>query len=169
MSASPSWDTVRGERMNYVEEIKRSLSFYGYGDEAEAAKTHKELCRFLQARLDKSGENAHLSMDFLRGPRSGELENAMKRLKDDIEIFRDEVSSSYIEWRFPKAPVMRDIVDKDIQLVRNISVVQKLTDEIREAALNRSLPIMLQKATEANDLLSKLAYLFSDRERLCRS
>jgi hypothetical protein len=168
MADSAEWVKARGESANYVEEIKRYLSQYSYGDEAEAAKTHKELCKFLQARLDKTAENAHLAMDFLRGPRTSELESAMRRLKDDVEIFRDEVTSSYVEWKYPRSPAIREIIGKDVELVRNMTTVLKMSEEIREAALNRSLPIMLQKATESNDLLSRLAYLFSDRERMCR-
>jgi len=162
------WEKARGESMNYVQEIMQSLKPYGYADEKEASTTHKELCRLLVARLTKTADNAHLSMDFLRGPRSSDLERAVRSLKDDIEILRDEASSSYVEWKSPKAPVIREIIDKDVQIVRESAAIVKLTEQLREAALSKSVGIMLQHSTDANDRLSKLAYLFSDRERLCR-
>jgi len=162
------WDKASGESMNYVNEIKATLGFYSYADERDAAATHKELCRVLQARLDRAAENAHLASDFLRGPRGADLERAMRNLKDDVEIFRDEVGSSYVDWKFPKSHIIREIIDKDMQIVRNSATIVRLSEQLREAALDSSLPVMLQRATEAADLLSKVSYLFSDRERLCR-
>ena len=162
------WEKASGESMNYVNEIRNSLSSYSYADDRDAAATHKELCRVLQARLAKAAENAHLASDFLRGPRTAELERAMRNLKDDVEIFRDEAGSSYVEWKSPKANIIREIIDKDTQILRNSAIIVRLSEQLREAAINSSASVMLEKATEANDLLSKVSYLFSDRERLCR-
>ncbi len=162
------WEKARGESMNYVEEVMLSLKPYSYASAADVSATHKELCRVLQARLAKAAENAHLGMDFLRGPRSGDLEKAARNLKDDIEILRDEVTSSYVEWKSPRSNIIREIISKDAQILRESAAIMKLSEQFREAALSRVPNMMLQHAVEANDRLSKLSYLFSDRERLCR-
>ncbi len=166
--AGSEWEKARGESMNYVEEVMQSLSPYSYASVVEASTTHKELCRILQARLGKAAENTHLGMDYLRGPRSGELERAARNLKDDIEILRDEATSSYVEWKSPKSNIIREIISKDAQMLRESAAIVKLSEQFREAALSKSLSMMLQHAVEANDRLSKLSYLFSDRERMCR-
>lgn len=162
------WEKARGESMNYVEEIKQELKFYSYAGKADAASTHKEICRLLQARLAKANENVHLADDFLRGERSGELDSAIRSLKDDIEIFRDEVGSSYVDWKSPKANIVREIINKDVQIIRKSDALAKAAEEMREAALSKVTQVMTAKAAEANDLMKKLVYLFSDRERLCR-
>lgn len=154
--------------MNYVEEISQFIKTYSYAGISEASSTHKELCRILQNRLTKIAENIHLANDFLRGPRSSDLERMIRNLKDDIEIFRDEVGSSYIDWKFPRSNILREIINKDAQMLRKSASLLRLSEEMRESALSNAQAPMLAKGVESGELLSKMSYLFSDRERLCR-
>jgi hypothetical protein len=151
-----------------VNEIRQTIKSFGYADANEASATHKEICKSLASRLTKVGENAHLAIDFLRGPRSGELERLMRSLKDDVEIFRDEVLSSYIDWRYPRSQVIREIIDRDVQLVRLSSNLVQLTEHLRESSLSKNTNVMQQRSTEIIEIISKMAYLFSDRDRLLK-
>ena len=168
MAESPAWETARGESMNYVEELKGQLKTYSYADANEASATHKEMCKFLQERLTKAAENFHLADDFLRGARSSDLERLLRGIKDDAEIVRDEVISSYIEWKYPKANIIREIISKDAQILRHMASIIRLSEQMREAAISTALPVLQQSAAEATEQLNKLSYTFSDRERLCR-
>jgi hypothetical protein len=163
-----AWKVASGESANYIEEIRKTIQPYSYSDKGEVANTHKSICSFLASRLSRAAENVHLSDDFYRGPRTGESDKIIRGLKDDIEIFRDEVTSSYVDWRNPRSAVIKDIILKDAQIIRYSDALLKASEFMRESAISKNISALTQKAAEANEVMKKLSYLFYERERLCR-
>jgi hypothetical protein len=163
-----SWEVAMGESMNYVNDIKADMKFYSYETAQDVKKTHEEMCKLLTARLNKVDENMHLAFDYLRGAGAGETDKKLQDIKDEVGIFRDEVRSSYVDWKSPKSHVIKAIIKLDIGIVRNSEGLLKISDEIREVGISRVVSVLNDKVKMCNDIMRELTYLFYERERLCR-
>jgi hypothetical protein len=92
----------------------------------------------------------------------------MRKRKADLDIFRDEIKTSYVDWKVPDARTIREIIKMDIGLIRQSAVLFKISDDLREAGISGSMNQLSAVLKKSKKLLEEMDYLFSDRERLCR-
>jgi hypothetical protein len=177
-----SWERARNEMLNQVGEMEKLIPGYSYSDKANALNTDEKLCELIVNRIRESKDKLFHVIQFLYESNVEErLDKDLQRLRDELDIFSDEIKVRYCEWKVLTVGWIKKIISHDIDLVRGAEKLNSTLDELLEQALKlekvkvdhiiqkdpKFWEKMERKAGNAEKQTDELVRLFKEREAIC--
>ncbi len=168
------WARARGNRLLAAKELEKIIRGYDYSDTHHAELTNSHFCKIF---LDKLRVSNNILFNIINTCYEMHIEGDFKRLKkirDELDIFVDEVKVIYIEWNdYLSARWLEKLISHDLNLIRNSemlaknleSVFKKIMDQKkRDKKFWKKIDNSLSSIEEQ---LDGIVRMFREREALC--
>ncbi len=180
----PVWESVQRDLSSMVADLSAALKTYSYADDAARA-TDEQLAAFLMAQLRAAKHRLLPAMDrafALAGLQPGhagyhQFEHAATLLRDDLDIFSDEVKLRGFSWSALEPDWLKMLVRKDHELLQGcrklVAAVEQLDADLGKAdatvlAADAGFwPALAAHVGKARQLLSELVRTFKERDNIC--
>lgn len=175
MEPSKAWEDARSSHLSFVKQLEILIPGYGYGDAHQASLTDEKLCTLLVAALRKSKNRAFDIVSFIFESHVEEvLDTKFQRLRDDIDIFSDEVKVRKLAWQPLPRHYLEMIIKRDVTLVHNTAKLNFMLNNVctlltgyrridRKVFDVERISRVLEKAKE---LVKVLVRAFKEREAI---
>ena len=176
------WEKARNEMLNQVGEMEKLIPGYSYSDKADALHTDEKLCELVVRKIRESKDKLFHVIQFLYESDVEErLDKDLQMLRDELDIFSDEIKARYCEWKILTVGWIKKAIDHDIGLVRGTEKLNKMLDELLKQALKlekvkvdhmilkdpKFWEKMEKKTKDAEKQADELVRLFKEREAIC--
>ena len=175
------WNTVSLDMKASVDEIKARVKHYNYSDTEASLATDERFIEFLQDELRKSKARLYDITDVSFG-RNITLTRDFQNLRDELDIFLDEIKLRHCEWKALTDGWIKKIIGIDLELIRGIGelnarlekVLRKILD-FRQVRIKDHAVVYepdFWKDVEADyaelkGMIDGLVILFKERETVC--
>lgn len=179
-SGPSAWETIKPDVGSLISELTAALQTYSYEEDAVAA-TDEHLCSFLMAQLRTAKHRLLPAMSRAHalagkgGSGYHDFEHAARLLRDDLDIFSDEIKMRRFSWSPLEADWLKMLVRKDHELVagarRLVAAAEQLDADLSraESALQDVgfWPALAAHLGKARAQLAELVRTFKERENIC--
>jgi hypothetical protein len=176
---SNAWKEVCDEAYIVIREIKQFIKDYDYSDPEKSKKTDSAICSFFLEQLSQAENIIHDIIDLaFELQKENELTEILEKIRDEIDIFSDEIQARFCEWKNVPKEYLKKIVLRDSyliigvqQLTKNLEMLRseylKLQKEKSAFEYEKELKKLLLQTKEIEKQIDNLAVLFKEREGLC--
>lgn len=122
------WERLRHDPdIKYIEKL---VEGYSYADGHSAVITDEKFCSLLIRRIRESKATIFNMIEFLyEVEREEPLSRDLQRLKDELDIFSDEIKARFCDWADLDEHWIRKLVWHDVSLIKGL---EKLNEELQE-------------------------------------
>ena len=181
--APQAWESVQRDLSSLVADLSGALKTYAYTEDAAKA-TDEQLAGWLMAQLRAAKHRLLPAMDrafALAGrtaaPGYHQFEHAATLLRDDLDIFSDEVKLRSFSWSSLEPDWLKMLVRKDHELLQGarklVAAVERLDADLGKAdaavlaADPGFWPALAAPVGKARQQLSELVRTFKERDNIC--
>jgi hypothetical protein len=165
-----SWKQVKSKMSMEVEEIHKSVSDYDYSNKASAVATDEKICNMLVLSLRKAKNKLFDIINYCFETHQDGIMNYMEIIRDDIDIFSDEIKVRYAEWGLNQE-FLEKLIRHDFELLTNLKKLNSMLDyfykKILETDLEAERKMFEKKSGEVKKLIVNLVRTFKAREAIC--
>ncbi len=129
------WTTIRRNVKFKIDEIRKHIRDYDYSDTDNSIATDHRVMEYVQSELRKSKKKLFDITDVSFG-RAIELSKDFQNLRDDIDIFLDEIKLRRCEWKDLDGEWVERIIKIDLTLIEGIKKLNETLDRILREVLD---------------------------------
>jgi hypothetical protein len=161
--------------------MEKQVDGYSYADRHSSIATDEKLCRLVIGKVSDAKSSIFSIIDLLFELEKKEPVSVhMQRIKDELDIFSDEIKVRHCEWKGLNVKWTVNLVKHDYDIVTGLerlngklgSVYDKMLadkallsdDELAEARLWKA---MKKEIPAIEELVDSLVELFKEREGIC--
>jgi len=175
----PVWNKVKNKMSIEIKVIGKSIRDYDYSTESKAEATDGKICKFMIEEIRKAKDKLFHIIQVAYELHEESLNKNFQGLRDDLDIFSDEIKVRNFEWsRDLSQKWMDKLVVHDYNLVKQM---QKLNIELEDMYKvfmkvvklypKKTDPKQLEKVRKMIKLLEKvidqIVLTFKEREVIC--
>lgn len=170
------WNKIETSMSIEIKAIRKFLKDYGYSDDSSAVTTDEKFCSFIIEEIRKAKDTLFHVIQNAYELHEESLNKHFERLRDDLDIFSDEIKIRHFEWSKGTAQEwMERLVKHDYRLIKNMRVLNEELREVHSVFLRvielypkKTNPENLKKVKEMINLLDKvvdnIVLTFKERE-----
>lgn len=170
------WNKIETSMSIEIKAIRKFLKDYGYSDDSSAVTTDEKFCNFIIEEIRKAKDTLFHVIQNAYELHEESLNKHFERLRDDLDIFSDEIKIRHFEWSKGTAQEwMERLVKHDYRLIKNMRVLNEELREVHSVFLRvielypkKTNPENLKKVKEMINLLDKvvdnIVLTFKERE-----
>ena len=175
------WEQVVKDMKFRIDEIKAHVKYYDYSDQENSLITDEKLVEYMQDELRKAKSMLFDITDISFG-RQINLSKDFQNLRDELDIFLDEIKLRHCEWKGLNEEWIKKIIKTDLDLINGIKELNKKLDHVRREILDfKQIKIKdhtvvyepdFWKETEKDywelkNMIDHLVFSFKEREVIC--
>jgi hypothetical protein len=167
------WREARESRSEKVQTLEKLIPGYDYSHEDTAHRTDESLCRLLVEQLREAKRTVFNTLETAYELHRDTLLKDFGQLKDDLDIFSDEIKARAFEWD-RKKPLewLERLIDHDYRLVSGLGSLRRDLDTLHKEFLSskeqardlKKLDTLIRAIERETE---ELVVLFKEREAIC--
>lgn len=167
------WREARESRTEKVGFLEKLIPGYDYSHEDCAHATDERLCSLLVEQLREAKRTLFNTLETAYELHREMLLKDFEQLRDDLDIFSDEVKARAFEWdRSKPCEWLERLIDHDYRLISGLGNLRKELDRLHREFLSsdenahdlRELNALIKTIERKTE---DLAVLFKEREAIC--
>ena len=174
------WDQVRSLARE-TKRLEKLVKGYSYADRDQSVITDEKVCHLITSGIHEAKQKLFNFIDlFYSIEKKAPVSKHMQRLKDELDIFSDEVKARYCDWndlddKWTVKMVKRDDLllkgmDKlnaDLQRLYELVLADKALLSDSKRGDERLWRIIKTQLHDIEELIDDLVTLFKEREGIC--
>lgn len=177
-----AWEEVHLQKRGRIEEIQGRLPDYSYSDKESSEATDKKLCQLLTQKIQKAEDRTSSIISLFFNLQLKTPDDEIQELKDELDIFSDEIESEPHNWKPNPKEFLQRIVEDDFHLLEGTEHLNQLLEDLQGKALEikkkfggKSIEIpeareeLLNGVEKAKEKLDRLVYLFKERDLVLKA
>ncbi|MBI4019718.1 MAG: hypothetical protein HY367_00170 [Candidatus Aenigmarchaeota archaeon] len=177
-----AWKDVSNRDAWRIREIERFVKPYDYSTREKSIATDDKVCEFFIKQLREAKGKLFNTIQLMFERQMKGLE-AFESVRQDVDIFSDEVKVRHCEWRDVKPEWVGKIMEIDLELIRGTQELLAVLHEVYEEALNWKKIRLIDHAAMVYDpdiekklvryargvrlMVGDLARTFQERDMVC--
>ena len=176
-----AWEKAKGETSNLVKEIEKTIPGYDYSDKAKAIATDEMICEFFIKEIRTAKDKLFNIIGTLYELQLEKVMNgSFQNLKDELDVFSDEIKARYCEWKDIPKDWLRKIIRHDANLITGLQNLNKTLEDLFQSIMLElkkpkeevmgDVKYLTRLKNEAKDIekqIDNLVILFKEREIIC--
>ncbi len=128
------WKEVRTALRFNVRKMEEHIPFYSYSEESKALRTDEKFSSLILNELRKSKKKLFDLLDTAYEMQRENLTKDLHSLRDDIDIFLDELKARRLRWDNELSTrTIKEVVKLDVEILNNTILLEKEIDLLRHA------------------------------------
>lgn len=169
-----AWDDVKVKHTSAVEALENLIPSYGYSEEHKAANTDEKLREHILQKMRKIKEDLFHIIAFIYETQSEHVDTVFPKLRDEVDLFGDEVKISYFKWRAFPPKILEILLMHDFDLVKGTDTFLDILEKLYKNILDYkrvdhkvfNISEIRTKAKNAEKQLRTLLITYKEREAL---
>lgn len=169
------WKQVSGDLFPKIQELKKIVKSYSYKNLEESKITDEKLCQYFITELSKAKRLVFSISDLCFSLQIGqEVISKTDVMRDEIDIFSDEIKIRHCEWRGMFPEILEKIVKYDLEILIGLKTLLKDLENVVKNIIAQKKPYPDKFWQQVNKSFAKirkrvrdLAIKFKERETLC--
>lgn len=172
-----AWKEISGKMHPKVEALKKAIPGYSYQNRNNSLLTDERLCALFVKSLSDAKKSLYSISDLLFSLHTKEeLIPLTTVMRDELDIFSDEVKIRHCEFRDPVPSTLSKIITHDLALLNglkkmNSNITTLSRGILAETKRKKSRPDFWKNVRKAllqiRKQIRELVILFKEREALC--
>ncbi len=175
------WKKAREETSFILKHLEKMVPGYSYEDETEAIATDQKMGDLIVKALRNCKNRLFFTIQLLYELQHESLNRDIEHLKDEIDIFSDEIKIRHCKWSYSSPELLKKLVRHDYRLICMLRELDSLLEQIhRDASEIREIRTghqpefepggvarLKQDTRKAFDIVKEMVVLFKEREVVC--
>jgi len=170
------WDRAVSNRKLAVKKMQKFIPFYDYSDKQMALVTNDKFCKLFLERLKSLNSMLFniVNTSYELGMEGNEELNAFQRMRDEMDIFIDEIKVMHVEWNknMPQK-WLEKLIEHDLSLIKDTDGLSESLEDILENITsdkesNKEFWEKVAKdAFNAEEQIDGIVRMFMERDAIC--
>ncbi len=124
------WEEAKTSSLTKMNQISKIIRDYGYSNKTKSMITDEKVCDFLVKKIREAKEKLFRMIETMYElTEEKKLNKRLQKLKDELDIFSDEIKIRHCEWKDLGAEWLRKIIEHDAGLIAGL---QKLNNDLED-------------------------------------
>ena len=171
------WENAKTKHLSKFKELRKLIPGYEYSDSHRAELTDGKLSLLILEELRKCKNTLFDIVEISYELQLDKLTKGVQKIRDELDIFADEIKVRYFEWKSPPEFFLEKIIEHDHGLVKGGEKFRETLDSIRKLIMKmekpggslfdkKQLELLERKTREAEQQLDSLVRLYKERESI---
>ncbi|MBI2675053.1 MAG: hypothetical protein HYX24_01240 [Candidatus Aenigmarchaeota archaeon] len=175
------WKKARDETYPIVKELARIAPGYSYEDEGKAIATDQKVTDVIVRALRSCKNRLFFTIQLLYELQHESLNNGLEDLRDEIDIFSDEIKARRCKWSYSSVELLKKLVRQDYRFITMLKELDSMLETVHNDALEMKeiryghkaefepgkVSRLKQDIKKAFGMVQELVVLFREREAIC--
>ncbi len=175
------WKKAKEETSIILKDLEKMVPGYSYEDGTEAIATDQKMGDLIVKAIRNCKNRLFFTIQLLYELQHENLNRDLEHLKDEIDIFSDEIKIRHCKWSYSSPELLKKLVRQDYRLICMLRELDSLLGQIHKDAAEikeirtghkpefepGGVARLKQDTRKAFDLVKEMVVLFKEREVIC--
>lgn len=160
-----SWDKAKSKMNEEYKEIVKFVRDYEYSDIPTSIRTDEKIIEFFFKKIRESKDKFFGIIQLCYELHHDSTSDNYQRLRDDVDIFSDEVKSRYCQFKNLTQVFVEKLIKHDHDIVHALDKLVSDLDIVHQKII-KDQPVSINIPELRKDI-ARIAILFMEREVVC--